>query len=988
MTAIIEGKKILQDAAVVVNVADHALPRPVSIQSIKPVPPKPSGSTSLPRYRPKPPPSLTKPSPDHYSTPSPKKPRVPRVSHRPKPPALVLPVNPEPAPKETDPLTTERVKRIMRESVRSTLEEQEKKQIEEKARKEEMERKRAALEQRAKEIRDMNSKTPKQMFSPKYAWGVNPARPQDSPEWRLEVLADKQRRAQLRAKSLEQTEELRRIHHFIRQQSRPQIPSESAEASESSVLRTSQQPAIQGFMKLQQAKRREQSLNEELARMANEAKRVTWLKMLEAKEKRRLEAHKRKKNKGEKSGKRKKSRRKSRTISGVSEGREEMFESSSSGSALASQKELLQTLLRRREKSSTSSRNSAVLSDPAEDPHSLQRTIEANERKLEEFRKRIEGIRSQAYIEEDSEESSPQESLEEGRVARVQAVARAFLAKQVYYDLLEESQHDSLLSELHNLTPKHSLSFDHLSAPTAGQHLSPREIQAHLDKEAHNLHLNLAAEQRVSLQRSHLSLNANSVLQASRQEDQAQFSALVREICGSQEALAEEIRKAYESMLEKRYDQLQQLFIPPEKSESHSPAGSSLDERIENAIGTATTKAIELETEQELAKIRETAELHADSPQVRPENPLCFMEADSPEPGDRLEEPTGVRTPPWNYDPVTMNAQEMLILERLKDADLSPGHTPSPEVSFKRDQLVFSPSDQLASNSPHPVPSPQVLDQVTDFLFSLLLQEIQDLQVTEARAVEFDSIPRHSISSEALLREQEELRLECAVKTDDESVWELVSEMLDLCDEDIRKLLPKALLRSPVSVLARLQAVDLGLFPRDPVPVDLLPRSKLSQVEQSRNYECLQHAPPALRQICQDSHQIHNRLVFEAANEAVAIWRKYGSKGVPMPWSAAQREVTQTVRPEEAKILATRLVCTWNATRMGQIPREAESQSEELVQLQREERLVLDIIGETLRTDEQWCDYEDEETQVKLDLADMTLEMLMSETLSLLYALS
>jgi phage-related minor tail protein len=99
--------------------------------------------------------------------------------------------------------------------------------------------------------------------------------------------------------------------------------------------------------------------------------------------------------------------------------------------------------------------------------------------------------------------------------------------------------------------------------------------------------------------------------------------------------------------------------------------------------------------------------------------------------------------------------------------------------------------------------------------------------------------------------------------------------------------------------------------------------------------------------------------------------------------------VTQIVLPEEAKILVTRLVCTWNATRMGQIPRlESESQSEELIQLQREERLVLDIIGETLRTDEQWCDYEDEETQVKLDLADMTLEKLMSETLSLLYALS
>ena len=188
-------------------------------------------------------------------------------------------------------------------------------------------------------------------------------------------------------------------------------------------------------------------------------------------------------------------------------------------------------------------------------------------------------------------------------------------------------------------------------------------------------------------------------------------------------------------------------------------------------------------------------------------------------------------------------------------------------------------------------------------------------------------------------------------------------------------------------MLSRLQAVDLGLIPKDPVPTEVIPSSLFSSLQAVRDYSSVQKAPSTLRQVLLDSHQIHDKLVFDAVNEALAGWRNYGIKGEPMPWSAAKRLVTQNVTTREAIALATRQVLLWNTTRLGIIPHletPLSTQSEEIVQLQREEKLVQDIIIDTMTNDDQWCDYEDEETQVKLDLADMVLESLMSEVLSLL----
>lgn len=58
---------------------------------------------------------------------------------------------------------------------------------------------------------------------------------------------------------------------------------------------------------------------------------------------------------------------------------------------------------------------------------------------------------------------------------------------------------------------------------------------------------------------------------------------------------------------------------------------------------------------------------------------------------------------------------------------------------------------------------------------------------------------------------------------------------------------------------------------------------------------------------------------------------------------------------------------------------------EELLQKIREEKLAKLLTLEVLEHDKIWTDYEFEETQVKLDLADMVLEQLASEVVEILY---
>lgn len=79
----------------------------------------------------------------------------------------------------------------------------------------------------------------------------------------------------------------------------------------------------------------------------------------------------------------------------------------------------------------------------------------------------------------------------------------------------------------------------------------------------------------------------------------------------------------------------------------------------------------------------------------------------------------------------------------------------------------------------------------------------------------------------------------------------------------------------------------------------------------------------------------------------------------------------------------------WSTTQAGKIPTGEMVLSsgiidEEYMQQVREERLASMLAEEVLEKDDVWIDYEFEETQAKLDLADMVLEKLVIETIDII----
>ena len=123
-------------------------------------------------------------------------------------------------------------------------------------------------------------------------------------------------------------------------------------------------------------------------------------------------------------------------------------------------------------------------------------------------------------------------------------------------------------------------------------------------------------------------------------------------------------------------------------------------------------------------------------------------------------------------------------------------------------------------------------------------------------------------------------------------------------------------------------------------------------------------------------------------------YRPYGLKGPPLPWSTNLRTLTykysEQERVEEVLYEVQDKIMTWAETEAGTLTdsdtilnapmeiRQVMTEKQFLTQI-REERLARLLSAEINEAEPLWLDYEYEETQVKLDIADMILQELCFE---------
>ena len=142
---------------------------------------------------------------------------------------------------------------------------------------------------------------------------------------------------------------------------------------------------------------------------------------------------------------------------------------------------------------------------------------------------------------------------------------------------------------------------------------------------------------------------------------------------------------------------------------------------------------------------------------------------------------------------------------------------------------------------------------------------------------------------------------------------------------------------------------------------------------------------------------IHNKVVFDWVNEILDNYRPYGLKGPPLTWSTNTRTLTykysEPERIDEVLFEVQDKIMKWAETEAGTLTdsqtvlnapqeiRQIMSEKQFLNQV-REERLANLLSAEINENEPLWLDYEYEETQVKLDLADMVLQDLLFETIN------
>jgi len=162
--------------------------------------------------------------------------------------------------------------------------------------------------------------------------------------------------------------------------------------------------------------------------------------------------------------------------------------------------------------------------------------------------------------------------------------------------------------------------------------------------------------------------------------------------------------------------------------------------------------------------------------------------------------------------------------------------------------------------------------------------------------------------------------------------------------------------------------------------------------------------------VTQEAAQVHHLAIFDAFNEALDLERPYQIKGLPNPWSKQTRVTNEKMTLEQVDAIVKKAmarVVDWDKNSAGtrfapppppppphnefdppmSKPKETEEEKraaekqdeEERINALRSERLGMLLSKESHQREQDWLDYEVEDTQVRFDLADMILEELADE---------
>lgn len=297
-------------------------------------------------------------------------------------------------------------------------------------------------------------------------------------------------------------------------------------------------------------------------------------------------------------------------------------------------------------------------------------------------------------------------------------------------------------------------------------------------------------------------------------------------------------------------------------------------------------------------------------------------------------------------------------------------------------------------------------EQIVDILLCQLLNEIKESMVPARENNQSEYWQARDLSYNNTIMRKLAFEGSKGIPTDfkviDSYLKEVIDEIIRNESAFINNIL-SPIQRDPMEMLHLLRTSDIGsyshfdtydfIIPILGVEIYLEIEKRKEQERQDIN-ENSENSQSNSESLIGECEHIHNKNIFDCINESLNQFRPYGKEGVPMPWSTKLRKLREDEILEFSKMfeIIKQDLFRWSFTSAGTLPKrefinEHDNFEEEYFGEVREKRLAALLASDVMENEYKWTNYDFEESQVKIDVSDMIMEHVITETINILKVL-
>ena len=317
---------------------------------------------------------------------------------------------------------------------------------------------------------------------------------------------------------------------------------------------------------------------------------------------------------------------------------------------------------------------------------------------------------------------------------------------------------------------------------------------------------------------------------------------------------------------------------------------------------------------------------------------------------------------------------EIMIFNELKLQNLSFEELPRCELNpFKHPYMsIASPNSDLDEEQEHKVGSlhqsvisPNFVLGLSEMIISRMMLEVMGLYMGDQDSSNKSS---QSISSKISKKHKKSI--------DKDPISYIDQLFFQMPELDLKLKLMQSVYINPFDLLIQIQVnertySDFINFSSCIFPENIFEAILANRLSQVRDEQI------------KDLQQAHDKMLFDSCNELLQEFRPYKQYGEPPPWSWAKRVMNEE-KPNLEKIRKELEINVWNmneyeAGKIFDMSFNENGGDNEAIQNLREEKIGSLIMQSILGGDKDWVDYEFEEAQVCIDLADWVFDLLAGE---------